>query len=77
MEKIIREEFNMWLKDNVTMQMLDALRSYRKRIEDSMLNANFLSPNAQLGLSHLSGVREGIDFVLNINIEDIDKNEEN
>lgn len=76
MQKITREEFNMWRSDNVTKQMFEALALIRQDIESNMLDAStILGANAQVTLAKLCGNRELIDFVLNVDIEDIENEE--
>lgn len=71
---ISAEEVGMWKGLEVTKELYKSLKNIRDDIEQQMLNeAVLLSDKCQVELAKLVGIREGIDIVLNLDVESVDE----
>jgi hypothetical protein len=67
--QISPDQFLRWKDDYVTVEIFKILKEYRDLIEEEMLHdGTILSPNGHDRLVRLSGMREGIDKILNIEV---------
>lgn len=67
----------MWKQLDISKKLFDALKNYKKDAEESMTNPSLImSDRCQVELARLVGLIEGIDLVLNINVESVTDEEE-
>ena len=76
-EKITKEEFDLWRSHTITLQMFEALEELKADVEENMKDDSLImSADAQVRLARLSGVREGINTVLNLDVEEFVEDDE-
>lgn len=74
--KISKMDYVQWKNNNVTVNFINTLQDIRRSIEEQMVQDSvILHQNAVALLARLSGIREGIDQVLNLTNEDFDDDE--
>lgn len=74
--KINKTDYIQWKNNNVTVQFIETLQEIRRTIEEQMVQDSIITqPNALLTLNRLSGIREGLDQVLNLTNEDFEDDE--
>ena len=75
--KISKQNFVTWKNDVVTVKFYAALKELRSRIEEQLLQDSIISHmEGHLTLNRLAGIREGLDQVLMLSIEDFDDNDD-
>lgn len=75
--EIDNSQFYSWKKDPTTIKLLEALKVMRDSIEKNMTNEEVIfAPNSKQVLARLVGVREGLDLVLNIDVDDLVEGEQ-
>jgi len=74
---ISAEEFGMWKQHEITKKLFDALENYKKDAEEAMTNPSLImSDRCQRELARLVGLIEGINLVLNVNVESVEDDED-
>lgn len=64
---INKEDFTNWKNDPITKQIKSVLEDYRQNVEHEMISDRTIrAPDVQRLLERLSGIREGLDIVLNV-----------
>ncbi len=66
------EEFRLWQSLDVTKEFYRIVEVLERETKEEILNINCMLPNANVLLAKLSGLREGLDVVLNLSIEEIE-----
>lgn len=75
--KINKQDFISWKNHEVTKEFYKVLEELKDQIEEQMLNDGIISAtNGHLALNRLAGIREGINQVLFISVEDMDNESE-
>lgn len=73
--QISEEMFNIWIKDPVTLDIFERLKTIRASLTEYLQeNELIFDDKGQLKLARLIGQREGIDTLLNIEWEDTNEN---
>jgi len=71
--KIDVDNFRHWKKDEVTIEVMSALKDLRDQINEALTNADVvLGDNAAKAIPRLIGQREGLDLILEIQVEDLE-----
>ncbi len=68
-------EFRLWQSLDVTKKFYRIIEVFDEEAKEEILNINCMSPNANVLLAKLSGLREGLDVILNLSIEEIENEE--
>ena len=64
--------FSNWKNDIVTVKLFESLKDIRDGVERSMTDANLImKPDGLRDLARLVGLREGLDIVLEMTIDDM------
>ena len=64
--------FHRWKKDPTTIQLFEGLQSLRDQINEQLIDAHvILEPDSRVHLARLIGMREGLDTVLQIEVDDL------
>ena len=72
-----KQEFGQWKQDPITKAVLTWARRGKEQIEAALLSeALILKEGGQLKLSNLAGMRDVLDRVLNLSVEDLEDEEE-
>ncbi len=72
-----REEFGQWKQDPVTKSFFRWVLEKHTIVEEDMLSeAVIYKPDGQLKLCSLAGMRDILDRINNISVEDLDDDEE-
>lgn len=70
--KIDSIHYHNWKKEPVTIKLLEALQDLRDSVERNMLDADLiLDEDSRAKLARLVGIREGLDVVLQIEVDDL------
>ena len=71
--KIDLSNFHSWKQDEVTVEILKALKKAREEINLTLTNSDvLLGANAEKAIPRLIGQREGLDLMLEISFEDLE-----
>lgn len=74
MEKITKSEFVSWKNSVVTKKLFESLNSLIEEINTTILDASVISsPDAHTKIMRLLGQREGVEFILNMSVDDCDE----
>src|ERR1051325_2604056 len=72
------QNFQTWKKDPVTIAMMEFLKEVRITVEELMLNpATMLADRGQIDYARQLGMRDGIDMILELELEDIQEVDDN
>jgi hypothetical protein len=74
--KVNKQEFVSWKRDPVTKKIYEGLKVLRASVEEEMLSDNTIHQEGIGRIRYLSGVREGINQILYLSIEDFDNDAE-
>lgn len=77
--EITKNDFSMWIKHPITVKLYEALRELRQETKDNMTNEQVIMANdCQLRQIRMLGIMEGLDVVLNMELEEVvdEENEE-
>lgn len=76
MTKITNEMFHIWKKEPVTKALMEALLAYRADLNEAMTNSDVIEEkDSRAKLLRMIGLREGIDLVLNLEVDQLVENE--
>lgn len=69
--------FHIWKREPVTKALMEALSSYRDDLNEAMTNSDVIEDkDSRAKLLRMVGLREGIELVLNLEVDQLVENED-